>query len=178
MEHMRKLLLKAFWPEAAMMPVLVVLASAATLATAHGFEHIGGLRPCALCLEQRGAYWVAIGFGAAAALLYRQDALKETMVPRLLIAGMALALGYGAYLAGFHTGVEAGWWEGPASCTSTGVRSLEDMLKDTAGDIVMCDEVPWALFGISIAGYNFLIALSLTLYSATGFVRTLPKRHE
>lgn len=163
-------------PEKAMMPVLAVLASAITLAIAHGFEHIGGLRPCALCLEQRGAYWVAIGFGLAAALAYRRDDLKTTLVPRLLIAGMTLALGYGAYIAGFHTGVEADWWEGPASCTSTGVRSLEEMLKDTASDIVMCDEVPWALFGISMAGYNFVIALSLTLYSAVGFVRALPKR--
>lgn len=174
MELLRKLLK----PDTAMMPVLVVLASAITLAIAHGFEYIGGIRPCALCLEQRAAYWTAIGFGVVAAALYRQDAVKETMAPRLLIAGMTLALGYGAWLAGFHTGVEQGWWEGPASCTSTGVRSLEDMLKDTAGDIVMCDEVPWDLFGISIAGYNFLIALSLTLYSATGFIRTLPKRHE
>lgn len=175
-EIFQKILSRVFWPEAAMLPVLVVLASATTLAIAHGFEYIGNIRPCALCLEQRSAYWAAIGFGVAAALLYRQETLKETMVPRLLIAGMVLALGYGAYTAGFHTGVEAGWWEGPASCTSTGARSLEDMLKDTAGDIVMCDEVPWALFGISIAGYNFLIALSLTIYAAVGFVRALPKR--
>lgn len=172
MELLRKLLR----PDTAMMPVLVVLASALTLAIAHGFEYIGGFRPCALCLEQRTAYWTAIGFGVAAALLYRREALKETIVPLLLIVGMTLALGYGAYLAGFHTGVEQGWWEGPASCTSTGIRSLEDMLKDSAGDIVMCDEVPWALFGISIAGYNFFIALSLTLYSVAGFVRALKSR--
>lgn len=57
-----------------------------------------------------------------------------------------------------------------------GCAQLEEMLKDTASDIVMCDEVPWALFGISMAGYNFVIALSLTLYSAVGFVRALPKR--
>ena len=161
-----------------MMPVLVVLAAGLTLVIALGFEHLGGIRPCALCLEQRSAYRVAIGFGVAAALLYRLDATKDTLGPRVLIAGMTLALGYCAYLAGFHTGVEAGWWQGPASCTSTGVRSLEDMLKDTAGDIVMCDEVPWALFGISIAGYNFLIALTLTLYSVLGFFRTVSGRQK
>lgn len=169
MNFVRKILL----PETALMPLLVVLACAATLATAHGFEHIGGLRPCALCLEQRGAYWLAIGFGVAAALTYRQDALKGSPVPRLLVAGMVLALAYGFYLAGFHTGVEQGWWEGPPSCTTTGPRNLADMLQDQAGDIVMCDEVPWALFGISMAGYNALIALTLTLYSAVHFVREL-----
>lgn len=146
MNFVRKILL----PETALMPLLVVLACAATLATAHGFEHIGGLRPCALCLEQRGAYWLAIGFGVAAALTYRQDALKGSPVPRLLVAGMVLALAYGFYLAGFHTGVEQGWWEGPPSCTTTGPRNLADMLQDQAGDIVMCDEVPWALFGKSV----------------------------
>lgn len=169
MELIKKILI----PQAAMLPVWVVLASAATLATAHGFEHIGGLRPCALCLEQRSAYWMAIGFGAAAAALYRQDDVKATMVPRLLVAGMTLALLYGAWLAGFHTGVEYGWWEGPPSCTSTGARSLADMLQDSPDDIVMCDEIPWALFGISMAGYNFLIALTLTVYSALGFGRAL-----
>lgn len=169
MKALKKLLL----PDAAMMPVWVVVASALTLATAHGFEHIGGLRPCPLCLEQRGAYWMAIGFGLAAAVLYRRGGVEETVVPRLLVAGMTLALAYGAYLAGFHTGVEQGWWEGPASCTSTGVRTLEEMLQDGPDDIVMCDEIPWALFGISMAGYNFLIALALTLYSALGFARAV-----
>lgn len=167
------LIKKLLTPEPALMPLLIVLACAVTLATAHGFEQIGGLRPCALCLDQRGAYWLALGFGLGAAAVYRQDHIKDTPVPRILVAGMILALAYGAYLAGFHTGVEQGWWEGPASCTSTGTRSLADMLQDTANDIVMCDEVPWALFGVSMAGYNFLIALTLTLYSAVHFVREL-----
>lgn len=164
---------KILKPEAAMMPLYVVLASLLTLATAHGFEHIGGLRPCALCLEQRGAYWLAVGFGAAGALTWRQPALAATPAPRVLVVGMILALLYGTYLAGFHTGVEQGWWEGPPSCTSTGGRSLAEMLQDGPNDIVMCDEIPWALFGISMAGYNFLIAATLTSWAAINLTKEI-----
>jgi disulfide bond formation protein DsbB len=167
---------KTLLPTEAIAPLIVVGASFVTLMIAHGFEHIGGLRPCALCLEQRGAYWMAIGLGLVAAFLYRLPQTAKTVLPRLLVLGTTAALAYGAYLAIFHTGVEQGWWLGPPSCTSTGLRSLEEMLQDTPQDIVMCDEIPWSLFGLSMAGYNVLIALGLTIYSALPLGRLIGKK--
>lgn len=160
---------KLLVPEEALAPVIVVAASAATLATAHGFQHIGGLEPCALCLDQRTAYWLAIGFGLVATFLYRRAETATSLWPVLVTVATTLALAWGTYLAGFHTGIEQGWWPGPASCTSTGMRTLEELLKDDS--VVMCDDIPWSLFGISMAGYNALIAISLTIYSGLPLVR-------
>jgi disulfide bond formation protein DsbB len=36
-----------------------------------------------------------------------------------------------------------------------------------AAPVVRCDEVPWSLFGISLAGYNAIIAAGLTAATAT-----------
>jgi disulfide bond formation protein DsbB len=34
-----------------------------------------------------------------------------------------------------------------------------------AQEVVRCDEVPWSLFGISLAGFNFMISAALAVFS-------------
>ena len=43
-----------------------LISSLLMLAIAHGFETIGGLAPCALCLRAREVYWVAAWVALAA----------------------------------------------------------------------------------------------------------------
>ena len=38
--------------------------------------------------------------------------------------------------------------------------------------VVRCDEIAWSLFGISMAGYNFLISLALAVFALAA---SLPK---
>ena len=45
---------------------LFTLASAASVGSALGFEHIGGYIPCALCLLQRIPYYVSLPVGLVA----------------------------------------------------------------------------------------------------------------
>lgn len=139
----------------------LALISALMLAIAHGFETFAHLPPCDLCLQQREAYWGALPlFGFAYLSCFAPAPQVKTV---LMILGTC-ALGYGTYLAGFHTGVEQGWWPGPEACTGA-PRSVLDMLDDKNPRIVRCDEIPWSLFGISMAGYNFLISSGLTIVS-------------
>src|SRR5262249_41128220 len=51
-----------------------LVASAAMLAVAHGFQTFGGYQPCTLCLRQREVYWVAGAVGLAGMLLVRTSA--------------------------------------------------------------------------------------------------------
>jgi disulfide bond formation protein DsbB len=66
----------------------------------------------------------------------------------------------------YHTGVERAWWEGPTSCTAgdiTGLTAAELMDQIMAAPLVRCDEVAWALAGLSMASWNALISLGLAV---------------
>lgn len=138
---------------------LILLAAGGSLALllgAFGFQYLGGLAPCKLCLWQRWPHGAAILIGALA-LAIRGPALP-------ILGGLAAlsTAGIGAY----HTGVERKWWAGPSSCTGDGGAlsglSGGDLLNfDAQTNIVMCDVVPWELFGLSMASYNAIFSLLL-----------------
>jgi len=132
---------------------------AATIIAALGFEHIGGLPPCHLCLEQRYAYYVGIPvlFGALVLL-----SAGEMRWSALLFFLMALVFLANAGLGVYHAGAEWGLWPGPDSCTgtqelATSAGSLLDTLKTT--NVIRCDEAAWRLWGISLAGWNVVVSL-------------------
>ncbi|TNE36563.1 MAG: disulfide bond formation protein B [Alphaproteobacteria bacterium] len=157
--------------------VLMIAVSALTLATAHGFESFANLPPCPLCLDQRETYWAAITFSFLGVAADHLEKTKATWLPWILLVCVTASFGYGAYLAGYHAGVEYKWWAGPASCTVSGAAmSIEAMLALENSDVVLCDEIPWSLFGISMAGYNFLIATTLTLISGAALLRNTKAR--
>lgn len=132
-----------------------VAGSLAALAAALAMQYLGGLAPCPLCLWQRYAYGGVIAFGLLAWVLpTRATALAAALAP-FGVAGLAL----------FHVGVEQKWWKGLSGCSSPALEagmSLEDFTAAILdGATTPCDQVPWSLFGISIAGYNGLYALAL-----------------
>jgi disulfide bond formation protein DsbB len=130
----------------------------ALLAGAYAFEYLGGLKPCPLCLEQRVPWFVLIALGGA---IYGAGNAKapRNIVLALYAAALVVAL-WSAYLGGFHAGVEYKWWPGPTSCTGGGLPLDGGLIGPLSpSDIVWCDQIPWALFGISLAGFNFLFSL-------------------
>lgn len=136
--------------------LLAALGSLALLTGAFVFQALG-FAPCKMCLWQRWPHAAAIGIGALVFLFGAN---------RLFAVSGALAALTTAGIGLYHTGVERDWWEGPTSCSGGG-NALEglggaDLLSlDTAGTIVMCDEVAWAFAGLSMASWN--AALSLVL---------------
>jgi disulfide bond formation protein DsbB len=83
--------------------------------------------------------------------------------PTRIIAGFgALAALISAGLGGYHAGVEQKWWQGPTTCTSQPIDGLstEDLLAQIMNaPVVRCDDIPWDLFGMSMAGWNMIISL-------------------
>jgi len=153
-------------------PAFIILAaSIATLGGAFLFQHVGGLAPCVLCVYQRYPYGVAIALGLAA--LFTGDARLRG----ILLAVAALALLIDAGIAAFHVGVEQHWWEGTAACTGSAsepANSLEALRQQVlSSGVVRCDQIAWSLFGISMAGYNLLIALGLALFTFIAARRAL-----
>ncbi len=137
---------------------LVMLAGAgsgALLAGAFAFQYIGGMAPCTLCLWQRWPHAAAVVIMALAVL-----------VPNRWLIGLgALAALTTAGIAGFHVGVEQGWWAGLASCSGGSISgiSVNDLLNPNANVAapVRCDQIPWSMLGISMAGWNMIASLGL-----------------
>ncbi|MEE4117868.1 MAG: disulfide bond formation protein B [Paracoccaceae bacterium] len=140
--------------------LLAAAGSAALLLAAWFFEFVVGLAPCAMCYWQRWPHMAAVAIGVlAAAPLPVPAAIAAALAGA---AAAATTAGIGAY----HTGVERGWWPGPASCTSTGqdLGGLSgDALLDTstAAPVVLCDEIAWTFLGLSMANWNMLASAAL-----------------
>jgi disulfide bond formation protein DsbB len=121
------------------------------MAGALGSQYIGGLYPCEMCHWQRWPHEAAIGFAILALFL-------KAPVRTALVALAAIAILVSGGIGLFHAGVEYGWWEGITSCASTARGgSLADIL---AAPIVRCDVPQWALFGVSLAGFNAIFSIA------------------
>lgn len=128
--------------------------SAALLLGALAFQYLGDLAPCKLCIWQRWPHLGAILIGAAALVIGLR------LLP-LIGAGMAATTaGIGIY----HTGIEQAWWSGPDTCTSGDIGGMTaDQLFDQilSAPVVQCDQIAWAMWGLSMASWNALISLGL-----------------
>lgn len=128
--------------------------SAALLIAALGFQYLGGLAPCPLCIWQRWPHGVAIALGLLI-LAWPARGLA-------LLGGLAMLTGAG--IGAYHAGIELGWWPGPDTCTAPAPGSMSsgellDRILETP--VVLCDEVAWSFLGISMAGWNAILSLVL-----------------
>lgn len=132
---------------------LAFLVPTALLGGALISEHGFGLFPCEMCMWQRWPHLVAIILALPALVMRNRDWSS------LLVIGAALAIIASGLIGGFHAGVEYGWWEGITSCATT-LGDSDDLLGSIMNaPLVRCDVAPWSLFGISLAGYNFLLSV-------------------
>jgi len=149
-------------------PLVLMTASAALLATVYAMQYWGGLAPCRLCILQRWPY-------AAVIVLAGFAWLPVTGTVRRVLMGLAaLAIVTGGAIAFYHAGVEQHWFKGPGSCSGVAISadSLEELLKQLmVAPVVRCDEIPWSLFGISLAGYNVLASIGLAALAVAAALR-------
>ena len=136
--------------------LLAGLGSLGLLIGALLFQYVGDMAPCKMCYWQRYPH-----------------------VGAIIIAGIILITGIGVFavlgllsalitagIGGFHAGVERGWWEGPQSCTSTSIDNLsteELLVQIMSAPMVRCDEIPWQMFGLSMAGWNMVVSICLAV---------------
>ena len=142
------------------------LGSLALLVGAFGFQFIGGLQPCQLCLWQRWPH------AAAVVILL---AVLVTGWRGLLWLGALAALATAA-IGVFHVGVEQQWWQGLATCSvntlsGVGVADLLDPTKDVAQP-VRCDAIAWEMWGVSMAGWNVILSTVFALMWLSAARRT------
>ncbi len=129
--------------------LLAFLVPAALLGGAYISQFAFGLFPCEMCWWQRYAHFAAL---ALAALAF---ALKPARWP-IALAGLAIL--FAGLIGLYHAGVEYKWWIGLTRCTSLVGQSGDPLADIMSAPTIRCDEAQWTLFGLSLAGYNFLIS--------------------
>lgn len=148
---------------------LVVLAGAAlTIGGAYVFQYGLGYQPCKLCLQQRLPYYAAMPIAILVAALPRRGPGER--IGRLGLALLAAVLIAGAGLGIYHAGVEWGFWLGPSDCggpAGAAPGNVGDFLQQLDRTrVVSCTEAAWRFLGLSLAGWNVVIATALALVAA------------
>lgn len=152
--------------------LVILLATSGSLALllgALGFQFIGDMPPCKLCIWQRWPHVIAVLIGVLFLLRPR---------PLLALLG-ALATLSTAGIGLYHAGVEQKWWPGPDTCTAgpvSGLSADELFEKIMNTPLVRCDEIPWQLFGISMAGWNAIISTLLAILWLAAFRASIKAR--
>lgn len=148
------------------------------LAIAHGFETIGGLAPCTLCLRAREVYWVAATIALVGMVVVRLPRGRRWRSAFDALLALTFAVGVG--VAVYHAGAEWKFWPGPTACASTGAAvsasDLNALLQGAKVKPPACDKAAWVFLGLSMAGWNALISLKLTILSLMAMrrERTVP----
>jgi len=138
--------------------LVVAAGSAALLGGALGFQYLGGLYPCELCMWQRWAHVAVLATGLIAVL-------SRGGLARAAFGLSIIAMLVGVGIAVFHAGVEQQWWQGLSSCggaSATGTAA--DLLQavETA-PIVRCGDIAWSFLGLSMAAWNAIASTGLAV---------------
>ena len=131
------------------------LGSAALLLGAWTFQYFG-LAPCPMCIWQRWPHGAAVAIGMIALFL-----------PHVLLALLgAFAAAATAAVAVYHSGVERGFWDGPATCggSDTGGLSADQLLERIMdAPLVRCDEIAWQILGVTLPNLNAAFSFALVV---------------
>lgn len=146
----------------------VLVGSVLTVGGALVQEHVYGYAPCKLCLTERLPYYAAVPLALGGLLLPERLA-------RLALGLAAAGLLYGAGLGAYHAGAEWGFWPGPTDCGGgTGpnprdVGAFLDTLQSVK--VVDCATAALRVLGISLAGWNAVIAFLLASIAGTSALK-------
>lgn len=133
-------------------PFISLLAILAAFVAEYGM----GLKPCALCLYQRIPYYIGL-IGFVSYFIPQYQKYFRIFYIALFLASVTLAF--------YHMGVEYKWFSYHSECTSQITGNNIDQIKAQllSQAIVRCDEPALIIFGLSMAGWNFILSLLLII---------------
>ncbi len=139
---------------------LSVFALVAGFVAEHGFD----LKPCVLCWYQRYAYMAAVISGGLGCIM-----IKHKKFQSFALVPLALSYAANAFIAIYQVLVEQKVIQQPSLCKGVEIVTLNQSFEQfqrqlqAAGEHVPCDQIPWELFGISMAGYNAMLTMLVTI---------------
>ena len=143
--------------------LVALIVPAALLGGAYISQYGFGLYPCEMCWWQRYPHFAAVALALAGSAL---------PAARLPVALAAVAIAASGLIGLFHAGVEYHWWQGFTACTSAVKPGADPLAAIMDAPMVRCDQAQWTLFGVSLAGYNFLLSGAGALLAAALLARS------
>jgi disulfide bond formation protein DsbB len=137
---------------------LAVLVPAGAMATALVAQYGFALAPCEMCWWQRYAHIAAL-IAALLAWVVRPNSATGVRAQTALFWLAVLGIVVSGLIGGYHAGVEYHWWQGITTCSTTRLSGGDALEAILSAPVIRCDVAAWSLFGISMAGYNFLGSL-------------------
>ena len=141
--------------------LFIFIVSVCVVIFVHYLEYIG-FTPCQLCIYQRWP-WYLIIFLSLISIFY-----NKKIYPYNKFIIFLFFVGSTAY-AGWHAGIEWAFWEGPSTCTNgtNKIESNDNLLENIQNiqSFVPCNEASFRFLGISLAGYNFISSLIMSIYT-------------
>ena len=121
-------------------------------------EHVLGYKPCKLCLYQRIPYIVSFFISFVGYNYFKNDKILILILIIFLIS---------ALISGYHYGIENNIFEEYYGCTTKTLEIIDksELLKSLNNNFSSCKDINFKLFGISLAGINFLLSLLIVIYS-------------
>ena len=144
-----------------LLPALVAAAGIGAIIVALIAQYGFGLRPCVLCLAQRGPCGAAAVLGLAALALPVTERFRHRLVT---LAALVFLVNAG--IAVYHVGVERHWWASPGCSASTAPmpKTVAELLAEAGKPAeVPCDKPAWQWHGITMAGFNIAYSGGLAL---------------
>ena len=121
-------------------------------------EYILGYEACKLCLYQRIPFLVAI---FVSFIGYNYSKNDKILILIIIIFSISF------FISGYHYGIENNIFDEFSGCVnnSLNITNKAELLKSLNNNIPSCKDVNFKLFGISLAGINFLLSLLIVIYS-------------
>ena len=121
-------------------------------------EHILGYKACKLCLYQRLPYIIAIFISFIGYNFFKND---KILILIIIIFSISFLV------SGYHYGIENNIFEEFSGCA---VNSLEivdktELLNSLNENVASCKDAIFKLFGMSLAGINFILSFLIIVYS-------------
>ena len=121
-------------------------------------EYILGYEACKLCLYQRIPFLVPI---FVSFIGYNYSKNDKILILIIIIFSISF------FISGYHYGIENNIFDEFSGCVnnSLNITNKAELLKSLNNNIPSCKDVNFKLFGISLAGINFLLSLLIVIYS-------------
>lgn len=125
-------------------------------------EYILQYKPCKLCLYQRVPYIAAIFIS-----FIGYNYFKNQNILILIVVIFSIS----ALISGYHYGIENNIFQEFSGCSSNTleITDKEKLIESLKNNNQNCKDVGYEMFGMSLAGINFLLSLLIVIYS----IRTL-----
>ena len=138
--------------------ILILFYSLAAILFALYVEHILQYKACKLCLYQRIPYLLEIFIS-----FFGYNYSKNNKILILIIIIFSISF----FISGYHYGIENNIFDEFSGCSnnSLNITNKVELLESLNNTIPNCKDVNFKLFGISLAGINFLLSLLIVIYS-------------